>query len=366
MENVFDKILDGFYKNKIDYNLIMNNKDVILSHKDELINNVNKIINKNEEDPLIIYSIILLATIEAKEIFPILVEVFNLKEEKTAMLFGNVIYDIFVPAMVNTFDGNYHLVEETLLNGKRFDMERGILFLAYAGICINNKKPSRLVNFIKSNLDKAPYCDFYDDIVDVYLDYKLDSLTVIVKELWLKNKLDVDMHGAYYTILDDYLKGVADDDNSINKLYSSYACYSEVLNLPDSNLKLDYYFNIDNVDDAIYDYISNNKYDGNLNKYLSDILNKSNLESLYPEKEIKHEITTVASDIEIDKLLYKFFKIEDIASNVEERDDLNNFMKDYYEDIINSFEKYLKSHNFSYDDYDNSRSIHFITAELYE
>lgn len=366
MENVFEIILDGFYKNKIDYNLIMNNKDAIIKNKEKLINNVNKILNGNEEDPAIIYDIILLATIEAKEIFPTLVDVFNLKEEKTELLFGNVIYDIFVPAMVNTFDGNYHLIEETLLNGKRKDMERGVLFLAYAGICIKNKKPSRLVNFIKSNLDNSPYCDFYDDIVDVYLDYKLDSLTVIVKELWLKNKLDVDMHGAYYNILDDYLKGVADDDNSIDKIYLSYACYSEVLNLPDPNLKLDYYFEIDKVDDLVYDYISNNKYDGNYDKYLNGLLKVANIDQLYPEKEIKHEITTVSSDIEIDKLLYKFFKIEDIASNVEEREDLNNFMKDYYNDVINSFEKYLNSHNFSYDDYDNSRSIHFITAELYE
>ena len=249
MEKVFDTILDGFYKNKVDYKLIIDNKEEISNHKDELIGNVNKLINGNGSDPLLIYSIILLSTIGEKSIFPTLVEVFNLKEEKTNELFGNTIYDVFVPALVNTFDGNYHLIEETLLNDKRKDMGRGVLFLAYAGICIGNKKPSRLVNFIKSNLDNAPYEDFYDDIVDVYLDYKLDSLTVIVKELWLKGKLDADMHGAYYTILDDYLLGLADDDNSVYKIYQVYANYSEILNLPDKKMNLDYYLNIDQVDD---------------------------------------------------------------------------------------------------------------------
>ncbi len=147
MEKVFDTILDGFYKNKIDYKLIIDNKEEIINHKDELIKNVNRILNGNESDPLLIYSIMLLATIGEKSIFPTLVDVFNLKEEKTENLFGNTIFDIFVPVMVNTFDGNYHLIEETLLNDKRKDMERGVLFLAYAGICISNKKPSRLGNF---------------------------------------------------------------------------------------------------------------------------------------------------------------------------------------------------------------------------
>jgi len=366
MDKVFDTILDGFYKNKVDYKLIMDNKEEIINHKNELIENVNRIMNGNTSDPLIIYSVILLATIGEKSIFPTLVDVFNLKEERTETLFGNTIYDIFVPIMVNTFDGNYHLIEETLLNGKRSDMERGVLFLAYAGICITNKKPSRLVNFIKSNLDNAPYTDFYDDIVDVYLDYKLDSLTVIVKELWLKNKLDVDMHGSYYSILDDYLKGLADDDNSIYKLYQVYANYSEVINLPDNKMNLDYYIQIDNVDDKLFEYINNNQYKGDYKKYLDTLLRVSNLDDLYPETEIKHEITTVASDIEIDRILYRFFKIEAVVYENDEREDLNNFMKEYYDDVIDQFEKYLKNHNFSYDDYDNSRSIHFITQELYD
>ena len=366
MEKVFDTILDGFYKNKVDYKLIIDNKDEILNHKDELIGNVNRILGGNTSDPLLIYSIILLATVGEKSIFPTLVDVFNLKEEKTSELFGNTIFDVFVPALVNTFDGNYHLMEETLLNDKRKDMERGVLFLAYAGICITNKKPSRLVNFVKSNLDNAPYEDFYDDIVDVYLDYKLDSLTVIVKELWLKNKLDVDMHGPYYTILDDYLMGLPDDDNSVFKLYQVYANYSEVINLPNNEMNLDYYLKIDQVEDKIYDYISNNKYSGNLDSYLNKLLEISNLDDLYPEKEINHEITTVSSDIEIDRILYRFFKIEDVATNSEEREDLTKFMEDYYNNVIDQFEKYLRVHNFSYDDYDNSRSIHFITAELYE
>ena len=366
MEKVFDTILDGFYKNKVDYKLIIDNKEEISKHKDELIGNVNKLINGNGSDPLLIYSIILLSTIGEKSIFPTLVEVFNLKEEKTNELFGNTIYDVFVPALVNTFDGNYHLIEETLLNDKRKDMGRGVLFLAYAGICIGNKKPSRLVNFIKSNLDNAPYEDFYDDIVDVYLDYKLDSLTVIVKELWLKGKLDADMHGAYYTILDDYLLGLADDDNSVYKIYQVYANYSEILNLPDKEMNLDYYLNIDQVDDKLYDYVNNNQYDGNLKSYLNKLLEVSNLDSIYPETEIKNEITTVSSDVEIDKVLYRFFKIENIVTNTDERDDLVKFMGEYYDSVINQFEKYLKNHNFSYDDYDNSRSIHFITAELYE
>ena len=363
---VFEQIMDGFYKNKVDYKLIMENKDAIIENKDALIENLNKVLNGNNEDPAAIYDIILLSTIGEKEIFKILVDVFNMKSEKTEMLFGNTIYDIFVPAIVNTFDGNYHLIEETLLNGKRRDMERGVLFLAYAGVCINNKKPSRLVNFIKSNLDNAPYEDFYDDIVDVYLDYKLDSLTVIVKELWLKNKLDVDMHGAYYNILDDYLTGLADDDNSIYKLFLVYANYSEVLNLPDIKIDLSHYEKIDQIDDKIYEFISNNKFNGDYHKYLDNLISFTNIDELYPEKEIKHEITTVASDIEIDKLLYKFFKIEEIASEADEREDLTKFMEAYYNDIIDKFEKYLKNHNFSYDDYDNSRSIHFITAELYE
>ena len=83
MEKVFDTILDGFYKNKIDYKLIIDNKEEIINHKDELIKNVNRILNGNESDPLLIYSIMLLATIGEKSIFPTLVDVFNLKEEKT-------------------------------------------------------------------------------------------------------------------------------------------------------------------------------------------------------------------------------------------------------------------------------------------
>ena len=43
MEKVFDTILDGFYKNKVDYKLIIDNKEEISKHKDELIGNVNKL-----------------------------------------------------------------------------------------------------------------------------------------------------------------------------------------------------------------------------------------------------------------------------------------------------------------------------------
>ena len=54
MEKVFDTILDGFYKNKVDYKLIIDNKEEISKHKDELIGNVNKLINGNGSDPLLI------------------------------------------------------------------------------------------------------------------------------------------------------------------------------------------------------------------------------------------------------------------------------------------------------------------------
>ena len=70
-------IIDSFYSNNVDYNEIVNNKDVIIEGKDELIDNIK---NPKKDSELTIYSLILLATINDKDSFLNILNLFKIDD----------------------------------------------------------------------------------------------------------------------------------------------------------------------------------------------------------------------------------------------------------------------------------------------
>ena len=355
-------IIDSFYSNNVDYNEIVNNKDVIIEGKDELIDNIK---NPKKDSELTIYSLILLATINDKDSFLNILNLFKIddlfKNEELIDIYASIISLI----LFNTFDGNYHHMEDTILNNT--DNEYiSCLFLAYAYICIVYNKSSKLVNFIKANLGTELYEGFYDDIIDVYLDFQLDSLTVIVKELNLKDKLS-SFNGPYYEILDLYLTEDDNIDTSVKSIYQYYSEFKDVKNIDLIEKEYRFYNELFKIKDEIKNYINNNPYDKktDIKEYLDNYLSNINFDSLYPLKEIRNEITMVEKDINIDYMLYKYFITEEVIYDFDDEESYK-FIDAYYSYILSEFKKYLNQNNFTNDDYDNSRSIHFITKDLYK
>lgn len=367
MKTIFEQIFDSFKAGKADYKFIMDNLDAVREVKDYLVNEFNSIIDEGEESDNIMPILVLLTLIDAKEIFPALSDVFNLSQTKLMNMLGDLVYEIMPYSLNYTFNGDYSLFEETLLNKKRHYFERSVLFEAYADVCIKNKKTSRLINFIKANLEDELFENYYDSITTVYLNHKLDSLTVVVKELNLKGKLDVMTNGPYFEILDDYLLDPKKDESSKEFMFAHLKNFIQIDNLPENDMVYDgYYEHSDAVRDKIAFYVLNNKYNGDINAYVNALAKYVGFESLYPKEEIKNEITTVEKDIDIDYELYQYVLTADVILADEEFAECEEFLEDFYNAVIDNFEDYLKKGNFTYDDYDNSRSIHFVTRDLYE
>lgn len=355
-----ENILDQFYSDNVDYEVIVNNIDLIKDNSDQLLANLN---NPNKDPELTIYSLMLLSTIGEKKAFPLFLNLFKTEdifiEENLADTFSSI-----APLVgVDTFDGNYHVLEDTILNNKDNSFI-SYLFLSYAYICIILNKSSKLVNFIKANLSTELYDGFFDDIIEVYLDYQLDSLTVIVKELNLKHKVSA-YNGPYYQILDLYLTENDNIDTSVRALYQNYADYNNVSNIEIKDNEYKFLNTLIKKQDKIEDYIMQNGYKGDIEEYLEKFFNEIKFEELYPLNEIKNELTRVEKDIEIDYMLYKYFITQEVVYDFDDSDSYK-FINDYYAYILEVFEKYLEDHNFTNDDYDFSRSIHFITDDIYE
>ena len=173
--------------------------------------------------------------------------------------------------------------------------------------------------------------------------------------------------GQYYEILDDYLLEEKKDENTKEMMMRHLNNFINVSNLP-ANHKIynGYYEKSDAIRDKIAFFLLNNNYNGDLEEQLEKFNRFVKFEELYPFDAIKQEITTVEKDIEIDFEIYKYVLTADVILADDQFDECEDFLSDYYDQLIAIFEEYLENGNFTYDDYDNSRSIHFITDEIYE
>lgn len=345
------------------------------------------------------YAVFLLAEFRCKELFPVLIELFN-KDfiENASNYYGDGVLDKLPSIIVSVFDGDFVSLNKIIENKKLdwFIRERALnSYIYFYDYNMINKDD--LIDYLRNLIKLYDYKDdrIYDGILDVVINAHLFSMIDDVKLMFKNDVIDYQIRGGYDCFIDDIFNyndtlDKCDMISNVEDVMSWWACfdkndYSKRKSIGSVDKMVDKLLNEANNNLISYDKAGRNdpcpcgsgkKYkkccldkDGvklSYQKYINDSLKN------YPEKNSNKDEVDFYSFykeeyIKIDEYLYKALKHKHIPLSIKRDkriEELNNL--DYLSKAFDLIQEVVSSNDFkNIDEYDNEVSIHYSLYEFF-
>lgn len=363
----------------------------------EELKQISKDIDNKKIDyaPLMMdYALFLLAEFRCKELFPILIELFNKEEIDDAFNFyGDGILDKIPSIVVSVFNNDFKSLNK-IIETKKLDylirerfLNSYIYFFDYDMISKDD-----LIKYLRKLIKLYNYDDrIYDGILDVIINAHLFEMIDDVKLMFRNDVIDYRMRGGYDSFIDDIFNyndafDKFDMIDNVEKVMSWWACFEKndyfQKKYNKVSEKLTNHF-VNDIKDNLVNYNKIGRNDpcpcGSGKKYKKCCLGKNGINvtlsyqkyidkslSRYPKKnnnkdEVDFYTFYNEEYIKIDELLYKVLRHKEIPLFIKRDEKAENEIDfKYLTDAYELIKEVILNNNFKdIDEYDNKVSIHY-------
>lgn len=385
-------ILDELRKDK------ENSSKVLLNELKKISKDIDD--KKLDYAPIVMdYALFLLAEFRCKDLFPILIELFNKEDiEDSFIFYGDGSLDKLPSIIVSVFDGDFDSLNMVIENKKLdyFIRERFLnSYIYFFDHNLINKED--LIKYLRKLIKLYDYADdrIYDGILEVIINTHLFEMIDDVKLMFKNDVIEYAMRGGYDSFIDDIFNyndtyDKFDMIDNVENVMSWWACFNKN---DYSKTDLDEIPNklvekmVDETNNNLINYDKVGRNDpcpcGSGKKYKKCCLDKATTKlayqkyidkslSHYPKKnnnENEVDFYTFYNEeyIKIDEYLYKALRHKEVPVFIKRDEKTENEIDfKYLTDAYDLIKEVILNNNFkNIDEYDNKVGIHYSLYDFF-